>query len=92
MVWKVMHSLYLKHYMGYIQVANGSMKFHGHALLEGFTSCKADSDVWMQHNGDTYEHVAIYVDDLLCTMRDPRSFLNCLIQVHKYKLKLSFFT
>ena len=48
---------------------------------------KANSDVWMRHNSDTYEYVAIYVDDLLCTMKDPKSFLDHLIKVHKYKLK-----
>ena len=41
----------------------------------------------MQCNRDTYEYVAVYVDDLLCVMKDPSSFLDCLIQVHKYKLK-----
>ena len=56
-------------------------------LIEGFTPCKADSDVWMRWNGDTYEYVAVYADDLLCAMKDPRSFLNCLIQVQEYKLK-----
>ena len=30
----------------------------------------------MRCNGDTYEYVALYVDDLLCAMKDPRSFLN----------------
>ena len=54
--------------------------------IERFTLCKADSDVWMQHKCDTYEYVAVYVDDLLCAMRHPRSFLNHLIQVHKYEL------
>ena len=37
--------------------------------------------------GETYEYVAIYVDDLLCAMKHPRSVLNHYIKVHKYKLK-----
>ena len=41
----------------------------------------------MRCNSDTYEFVAVYVDDLLCAMKDPRCFLNHLIKVHKYKLK-----
>ena len=45
------------------------------------------SDVRMQCNGDTSEYAAVYVDDLLCVMKGPRSFLHHLIQVHKYKLK-----
>ena len=48
--------------------------------MEGFTLCKADSDVWMQCTGDTYEYVAVYVDDLLYAMKDSRSFLNHLIK------------
>ena len=55
--------------------------------MEGFMPCKADSDVWMRHNNNPYEYVAVYVDNLLCTMKDPRSFLNCLIKVHQHKLK-----
>ena len=55
--------------------------------IDGFTLCKANSDVLMRHNGDTYEYVAVYEDDFLCTMKDPKSFLDHLIQVHKYKLK-----
>ena len=55
--------------------------------IEGFTLCKANSDVWMQCNGNTYEYVAVYGDDLLCAMKDPRSCLDCLMQVHKYKVK-----
>ena len=41
----------------------------------------------MRHSGESYEYVAVYVDDLLCAMKDRSSFLDCLIQVHKYNLK-----
>ena len=41
----------------------------------------------MRCNGDTYEYVAVYVDDLLCAMKDQRSFLDPLTKVHEYKLK-----
>ena len=37
--------------------------------IEGFTPYKANSDVWMQCNSNTYEYVAAYVDDLLCAMQ-----------------------
>ena len=43
--------------------------------IEGFMLCKADSDVWMQCNGNTYEYVAVYVDDLLCAMNTQEFFL-----------------
>ena len=49
--------------------------------IKGFMTCKADSDIWMRHNNGIYEYVAVYVDNLLCTMKDPRSFLNGLIKV-----------
>ena len=55
--------------------------------IEGFMPCKANSDIWMRCNNDIYEYVAVYVNDLLCTMKDPRSFLDHFIKVHKYKLK-----
>ena len=29
----------------------------------------------------------VHVDDLFCVMKDPRSFLDHLIKVHKYELK-----
>ena len=47
---------------------------------------KVDSDVWMRSNGDTYEYVAIYTDDLLCAMKDPTSYLDHLIKVLHYNL------
>ena len=49
--------------------------------------CKAISDAWMRCNYDIYEYVAVYVDNLLFVMKDPRSFLDCLIEVHKSELK-----
>ena len=41
----------------------------------------------MKCNSDNYEYVTVYVDDLLCAMKDPRSLLDHLIKVDKYKLK-----
>ena len=61
--------------------------FAGMLCIEGFTPCKADSLKSMQCNDNTYEYVAVYVDHLFSTMKDTRSFLDHLIQVHKYKLK-----
>ena len=50
--------------------------------IEVLTPCKVNSDVWMQYNSDTHEYVAVSVDDLLCAMKYPRSFLNHLIQAN----------
>ena len=37
--------------------------------------------------GDIYEYVAVYVDDLAIVMRNPEEFCNLLIDKYKYKLK-----
>jgi hypothetical protein len=57
---------------------------------EGFPPCKANPDVWMRRNGDVWEYVCVYVDDLCCTMLNPKEFLDKLQdlnQGHGYKLK-----
>ena len=76
-----MYSLYLKHYTGY---KTSGKQFHEVCSdtfhIEGFTPCEADSDIWTRCNGNTYEYVTIYVDDWLCAMKDPRSYLNSLIK------------
>jgi hypothetical protein len=52
----------------------------------GFTSCKADPDVWMQRalkpdGSFYYEYVLYYVDDALAICLDPKSILQ---KVDKY--------
>jgi hypothetical protein len=53
----------------------------------GFFPCKADSDVWMRPNGEEYEYVAVYVDDLAIAMKDPQAFVNALTKRYNFKLK-----
>ena len=53
----------------------------------GFIPSKADPDVWMRRNGDHYEYIAVYVDDLAIAARDPKSIVAALVERHKYKLK-----
>ena len=38
-----------------------------------FTSCKADPCVWLREMKDKYEHIAIYVDDLLIASEEPQN-------------------
>jgi hypothetical protein len=38
-------------------------------------------------DGDIYEYVAVYVDDLAFAMKDLQSFVNTLKEEHKFKLK-----
>jgi hypothetical protein len=45
---------------------------------EGFSPCKAEPDIWMRLNGNLYEYVATYVDDLCLGMLDPKSFTDTL--------------
>ena len=52
-----------------------------------FQPCKAENDAWMREAGDHYEHIAVYVDDLLIVSRDPQAIIDSLTKVHKFKLK-----
>ena len=54
---------------------------------EGFTPCKAEPDIWMRANGDVYEYIAVYVDDLAIAMLNPEEFVKILIDKYKFKLK-----
>jgi hypothetical protein len=41
----------------------------------------------MRLNGDLYEYVAMYVDDLCLRMLDPKSFTDTLQKKYNFKLK-----
>jgi hypothetical protein len=51
---------------------------------EGFSPCKAEPDIWMRLNGDLYEYVAMYVDDLCLGMLDPKSFTDTLQKKYNF--------
>ena len=53
----------------------------------GFFPCKAEPDIWMRKNGDVYEYIATYVDDLAIAAKDPESITNTLMNKYKFKLK-----
>ena len=42
----------------------------------GYTPSLADPDFWMKDQGDHYEYIATYVDDVLAFGRDPMSTIN----------------
>ena len=44
----------------------------------GFFPCKADPDIWIRDAGDCYEYVAVYVDDLLAALKEPKTFIEAL--------------
>ena len=55
--------------------------------LEGFKPCKMEPDIWMRRNGDIYEYVAVYVDNLAFALKDPKEFVENLKTKHGFKLK-----
>jgi hypothetical protein len=54
---------------------------------EDFSPCKAEPDIWMKLNGNLYEYVATYVDDLCLGMLDPKSFMDTFQKKYNFKLK-----
>jgi hypothetical protein len=52
-----------------------------------FAPSKADSDVWMRRDGDLYEYIAVYVDDLCIASKNPKKITDELTEKHKLKLK-----
>ena len=54
----------------------------------GFSPCKAEPDIWMKRNGDHWEYVAVYVDDMAIAMKDPDSLTQALSSSpYNFKLK-----
>ena len=53
---------------------------------EGWVPCRADHDVWMKRNGDVYEYLGTYVDDLIIAAKNPNELFDTM--VNKYKLQL----
>ena len=54
---------------------------------EGWELCYADHDVWMKRNGEVYEYIGTYVDDLIIAAKDPYEIINILTQKYKLQLK-----
>ena len=42
----------------------------------GFEPSKAEADIWMRANGDVYEYIASYVDDLCIAAKILRKLSN----------------
>jgi hypothetical protein len=54
---------------------------------EGFLPCKAEPDIWMRLNGNLYEYMATYVDNLCLRMLDLKSFMDTFQKKYNFKLK-----
>jgi hypothetical protein len=53
----------------------------------GYSTCKADPDVWLKDCTTHYEYVCVYVDDIMMLGKDPQSFFDELTHKYNYKLK-----
>ena len=53
----------------------------------GFFPCKAEPEIWMRRNGNLYEYIAVYVDDLAIATKDPQAICKILTDNYNYKLK-----
>ena len=53
----------------------------------GFWQSKAEPEIWMRRNGEVYEYVATYVDDLCMALLRPQEFIDELEKKYKFKLK-----
>jgi hypothetical protein len=53
----------------------------------GFLPCKAEPDIWMRRVDDHYEYIAMYVDNLAISSKDPKAITNTLINKYNFKLK-----
>ncbi len=55
----------------------------------GFTPSKAKPDIWMQHDGNYYEYIAVYVDDLATASMDPKGITDTLMRTMERKCNWS---
>jgi hypothetical protein len=53
----------------------------------GFFLSKCDNDIWMRRNGDVYEYIAVYVDDLAIAAKLPGVIAATLEEKYNFKLK-----
>jgi len=51
-----------------------------------FTS-KCEKEVWTRDQGDSCEHTALCVGDLMIASKDPEAIVNVLMEKHQFKLK-----
>jgi hypothetical protein len=53
----------------------------------GFKPSRAEKDIWMRANGDHYEYVVVYVDDLGVAAKVPSIIVEELMRRYGFKLK-----
>ena len=55
--------------------------------MMGSRASYADTKIWMQKNGDKYDYVAVYVDNLIIAAADPMEIIKELKKIGKYNFK-----
>ena len=76
-----------------LKSAGASFRNHLASCLAhlGFTSCKADPDVWLRANDDKgcecYEYLLVYTDDVMVICKDPKLVLQRIDKYFKVKDK-----
>jgi hypothetical protein len=53
----------------------------------GFFPSKVQPDIWMRPNGDVYEYIGVYTDDLAIIGKHPQEIVNVLMSKYAFKLK-----
>ncbi|MEL7196406.1 MAG: reverse transcriptase domain-containing protein, partial [Bacteroidota bacterium] len=53
----------------------------------GFSSCRAEPDIWMRKKKDKYEYIAVYVDDLALVLHDPAEFISTMKNKYNFEFK-----
>ena len=57
-------------------------------LSLGFKPCRAGVSIWIRMNKDTYDFIAIYVDDLFVVSLDPESIISAIYVMFSLKGKV----
>jgi len=53
----------------------------------GFYPCKAEPDIWMRQNGNIYEYIGVYMDDIAAAAKNPKAITDLLQDKYQFKLK-----
>ena len=49
--------------------------------------CKLEPDIWIRQNGDIYEYIVVYVNDLEIAARETNILMGALKNRYKFNLK-----
>ena len=52
-----------------------------------WTLCKTVSDVWINKNEDSWEYIAVYINDLYIASRNTGNITKTLVEKYRFKLK-----